>query len=66
MCIRDRGYGEFTLPFSSAYTSAYRKALTAFASYCCTGKATDGVDSVDSCLAYMQELFDDEYAQANL
>lgn len=60
------GYGEFTLPFSSAYTSAYRKALTAFASYCCTGKATDGVDSVDSCLAYMQELFDDEYAQANL
>ena len=54
MCIRD------------SYTSAYRKALTAFASYCCTGKATDGVDSVDSCLAYMQELFDDEYAQANL
>ncbi len=60
------GYGEFTLPFSSAYTSAYRKALTAFASYCCIGTPADGVDSVDSCLAYMQELFDEEYAQANL
>lgn len=59
-------YGEFSMPFSSAYTGAYRKALTAFASYCCTGKATDGVDSIESCLAYMQELFDDEYAQANL
>lgn len=60
------GYGEFTLPLSSAYTSAYRKALTAFATYCCTGTPMDGVDSVDSCLEYMQELFDDEYAQANL
>lgn len=60
------GYGEFTAPFSSAYTSAYRKALTAYATYCCTGVATDGVDSVESCIEYMQELFDEEYAQANL
>ncbi len=60
------GYGEFTAPFSSAYTAAYRKALTAYASWCCTGKATDGVDSVESCIEYMQTLFDEEYAQANL
>lgn len=59
-------YGSFTKPFTSAYTSAYRKALTAFASYCCTGVATDGVDSIDSCLQYMQELFDNEHAQSLL
>ena len=59
-------YGEFTAPFTSAYTAAYRKALTAFASYCCTGKETDGVKSVDTCLSYMQELFDEEYKQAKL
>lgn len=60
------GYGEFTVPFSSAYTSAYRKALTAYATYCCTGKPTDGVNSVESCIEYMQELFDEEFAQAGL
>lgn len=60
------GYGEFTAPFTSAYTAAYRKALTAFATYCCTGVPTDGVDSVESCIQYMQELFNDEYAQNNL
>ena len=60
------GYGEFTAPFTSAYTSAYRKALTAYANYCCTGNATDGVNSVESCIEYMQTLFDEEYAQANL
>lgn len=60
------GYGEFTAPFTSAYTTAYRKALTAFASYCCTGVATDGVDSVDSCIEYMQKLFDEEYKLNNL
>lgn len=60
------GYGEFTAPFTSAYTSAYRKALTAYANYCCTGTAVDGVDSVESCIEYMQELFDEEFAQANL
>lgn len=59
-------YGSFTKPFSSAYTQAYRTALAAFATYCCTGQATDGVDSVDSCLEYMQELFDEEYEQAHL
>lgn len=56
------GYGEFTVPF----TSAYRKALTAYATYCCTGKTTDGVNSVESCIEYMQELFDEEFAQAGL
>lgn len=60
------GYGEFSVPFSSAYTSAYRKALTAYATYCCTGTTTDGVNSVESCIKYMQELFDEEFAQANL
>ena len=56
------GYGEFTVP----YTAAYRKALTAYATYCCTGKTTDGVNSVESCIEYMQELFDEEFAQAGL
>ena len=60
------GYGEFTVPFASAYTAAYRKALTAYATYCCTGKPTDGVNSVESCIEYMQELFDEEFAQAGL
>ncbi len=60
------GYGEFTVPFTSAYTAAYRKALTAYAVYCCTGVTTDGVNSVETCIEYMQELFDEEYAQANL
>lgn len=60
------GYGEFTKPFSAAFTAAYRRALTAYASYCCTGNATDGVNSVDTCIEYMQELFDEEIAQAGL
>ena len=30
-------YGDFTAPLSSAFTQAYRKALTAWAIYCCTG-----------------------------
>ena len=47
------GYGEFTAPFTSAYTSAYRKALTAYAVYCCTGAEASGVNSVDTCIAYM-------------
>lgn len=59
-------YGDFTMPFSSAFTSAYRKALTAWATYCCTGVESSGVKSVDTCLAYMQELFDEEIAQAGL
>ena len=36
------------------------------ATYCCTGKTTDGVNSVESCIEYMQELFDEEFAQAGL
>ena len=59
-------YGDFTAPFSSAFTSAYRKALTAWAVYCCTGTESSGVNSVETCLAYMQELFDEEIAQAAL
>ena len=43
-----------------------QKALTAYATYCCTGKTTDGVNSVESCIEYMQELFDEEFAQAGL
>lgn len=60
------GYGEFTKPFSSAFTTAYRTALKAYASWCCTGVATDGVDSVESCIEYMQKLFDEEITQANM
>lgn len=59
-------YGDFTAPFSSAFTAAYRKALTAYAVYCCTGAEASGVNSVDTCIAYMQELFDEEIAQASL
>ena len=59
-------YGDFTAPFSSAFTAAYRKALTAYAVYCCTGAEASGVNSVDTCIAYMQELFDEEIAQAAL
>lgn len=59
-------YGDFTKPFSSAFTAAYRKALTAWATYCCTGAEASGVKSVETCLAYMQELFDEEIAQAGL
>ena len=59
-------YGDFTAPFSSAFTSAYRKALTAWAVYCCTGTEASGVSSVETCLSYMQELFDEEIAQAAL
>ena len=57
-------YGDFTAPFSSAFTSAYRKALYAWAYYCVTGTANDsGVNSIDSCIEYMQGLFDEEIAK---
>ena len=59
-------YGDFTAPFSSAFTAAYRKALTAYAVYCCTGAEASGVNSVETCIEYMQELFDEEIAQAAL
>ena len=59
-------YGDFTAPFSSAFTAAYRKALTAWAVYCCTGEEASGVNSVETCIEYMQELFDEEIAQAAL
>lgn len=58
------GHGDMTVPFTTAYTAAYRQALTAFAMYCCTGEETNGVNSVDTCLDYMQELFD-EVAASN-
>lgn len=53
-------YGDFTAPFSSAFTGAYRRALTAWAVYSCTGQEASGVSSVDTCIEYMQSLFDDE------
>ena len=56
-------YGDFTAPFSSGFTSAYRKALYAWAVYCCTGEASEGVNSVDTCIEYMQNLFDEEIAK---
>ncbi|NLV59743.1 MAG: carbohydrate ABC transporter substrate-binding protein [Clostridiales bacterium] len=56
-------YGDFTAPFSSAFTAAYRKALTAWAVYCCTGQEASGVNSVDTCIQYMQTLFDEEIAK---
>lgn len=59
-------YGDFTAPFTSAFTAAYRKALTAWAVYCCTGTEASGVSSVETCLNYMQELFDEEIAQSAL
>ncbi len=59
-------YGDFTKPYTAAFTSAYRKALTAFANYCCTKVESSGVNSVETCLKYMQELFDDEIAKAAL
>lgn len=59
-------YGDFTKPFTSAFTKAYRTALTAYATWCVTGEATSGVNSVDTCLTYMQELFDEEIAQSKL
>lgn len=60
------GYGNFTMSFSSPFISAMRKALTAYATWACTGVETSGVSDVDTCIAYMQELFDEEIAQAGL
>ena len=60
------GYGNFTMSFSSAFINAYRKALNAYAAWACTGTETSGVHDADSCIAYMQELFDEEIAQAGL
>lgn len=60
------GYGDFTVPYTSAFTKAYRTALTAFAAWCVTNETTAGVNSVDTCLNYMQELFNEEIAQAKL
>ena len=31
--------------------------------YCCTGEASEGVNSVDTCIEYMQNLFDEEIAK---
>ena len=59
-------YGDFTVPFTSAFTGAYRTALTAFAASHVTGETQSGVNSVETCLDYMQELFDEEIAKAAL
>lgn len=60
------GYGNFTMSFSSAFIGAYRKALNAYATWACTGVETSGVSDADTCIQYMQELFDEEIAQAGL
>ena len=60
------GYGNFTMSFSSAFIKAYRKALTAYATWACTGVETSGVKDAETCIKYMQELFDEEIAQAAL
>ena len=60
------GYGNFTMSMTSAFINAYRKALTAYATWACTGVETSGVHDADSCIEYMQELFDEEIAQAGL
>ena len=59
-------YGDFTVQLSSAFTQAYRKALTAWAIYCCTGVPASGVNSVETCIVYMQQLFDEEIEQSKL
>ena len=60
------GYGNFSMSFSSAFIKAYRKALTAYATWACTGVETSGVKDAATCIEYMQELFDEEIAQAAL
>jgi len=60
------GYGNFTMSFTSAFIQAYRKALTAYANWACTGNESSGVKDAESCIKYMQELFDEEIAQAAL
>ena len=60
------GYGNFDRQLTSAFIGAFRKALTAYATWACTGVETSGVHDADSCIVYMQELFDEEIAQAAL
>lgn len=48
------GYGNFTTPFTSEFTSAWRKALNEFGESCVTGKGM----TVEQCLENMQNYFD--------
>ncbi|MDF2484232.1 MAG: msmE 23 [Herbinix sp.] len=48
-------YGDFTKPFSSEFTTAWRQSLTSFAESCVSG----GGMTPDECLVNMQALFDD-------
>lgn len=48
-------YGDFTMPFNSEFTTAWRQSLTAFAESTISG----GTMTADDCLTNMQALFDD-------
>lgn len=48
-------YGDFTRPFSSAFTTAWRTELTAFAESVLTG----GSMTVDQCIENLQKAFDE-------
>ena len=51
-------YGDFTKPFSTAFTKAWRTELTAYAESVLTG----GTMTVDECLANLQKAFDEVIA----
>ena len=51
-------YGDFTKPFSSAFTTAWRTELTAYAESTLTG----GGMTIDQCLANLQKAFDEVIA----
>ncbi len=51
-------YGDFTKPFSTAFTKAWRTELTAYAESVLTG----GTMTVDECLANLQKAFDEAIA----
>ena len=48
-------YGDFTMPFSSAFTTAWRAELTAYAESTLTG----GGMTIDQCLENLQSAFDE-------
>ena len=51
-------YGDFTKPLASAFTTAYRTELTAYAESTLTG----GGMTIDQCLANLQKAFDEVIA----
>lgn len=52
------GYGDFTSPFNSEFTTAWRKGLNEFAESCVTG----GDMTPEECAANIQEYFDNAIA----